>query len=135
MENTITERMLLAVHAGYVGGWRMGIIMTNHLLPIACSHGFEDEDIPLAEDGLLAVWESCADVEEYARFLDWGEGIQTPDDCPSGLLVYEVSYCPEAYDLDSEDSEWLQDGTFRRPTVDELVPLTRGEAPWGGKVL
>jgi hypothetical protein len=142
----ITEKLLFAVHEGSVGNRRAGIIMSEHCLPIACSHGSwkgKDGDLPHAEAGICACWESLTNAEEFFAALGFGSGIEAgygSGERPNGLYVYEVEYddegeMPDYEDLGDDEWPWLEGGTLRRPTVDELEPLTRGEAPWKGVVL
>lgn len=154
----IKEKLLFAVHAGSVSGHRVGIItgdpaidtsMQNHCLPIACSHGSwagKDDDRLHAEAGICVCWESLTDVEEFFAALGFGDGIEGgpgATECPNGLYVYTVEYDPDATEWQeimvsddrADEWPWLEGGTLRRPTAEELEPLTRGEAPWGGVVL
>lgn len=156
----INEKLLFVCHMGQVSGRAAGIIMEGHTLPIACSHSSwagKDGSLPVAESGIQACWESTTDVEAFfgEEGLNLGGGIKAPPPTakppparthprrprgfhgwrPSGLYVYEVEYDEGAIDDDSEWWEHLQGGTLRRPTVEELEPLTRSQAPWGGVVL
>jgi hypothetical protein len=138
----IDEKLLLALHRGSVGSHPAGIYMNNHCLPIAVSHPSwrpeDGEDSQTAEAGLHALWEAVTDPEEFFESIGQRGGLQTfdDDDPPNGLWVYEVSYhMHEVHDEDDGEWTWLCCGTFRRPTPDELAPLSRGEAPWGGMVL
>jgi len=143
------EKLLFAVHMGQVSGRPAGIIMAGHCLPIACSHSsYDGHGAPVAEDGIYACWESTTDADEFFGLggIGLGEGIKAPRRPsvpdhpgvrPSGLYVYEVEY-PESSVVEEEDMEdwpWLMGGALRRPTAEELEPLSRGQAPWGGVVL
>jgi hypothetical protein len=88
----------------------------------------------MAEDGFYSFWEATADVEDFFGALGINHIRQVSEENPSGLWVYEVSY-DDPDDTNMDDTEWLCGGSLRRPTVEELEPLTRGEAPWGGVVL
>jgi hypothetical protein len=125
----ITEKLLFAVHRGTVAGEPAGIIMEGHCLPLACSHSsWEGTGAPVAEDGIYALWEATGDVEEFFGELGITHIRQINDFMePNGLLVYEVSYDAEM--------PLLRYGDVRRPTPDELAPLSHGGAPWGGVVL
>jgi len=134
------EKLLFAVHVGTVGSRLAGIIMQNHCLPIACSHPSWREngnDGPTSEAGLHALWEATADVEQFFEGFGQTGGIETmTDERPGGLWVYEVSYHDhEVTDEDDGEWTWLCGGELRRPTLEELEPLTRGEAPWAGVTL
>lgn len=146
----IKEKLLFAVHEGSVGSRRAGIIMQDHCLPIACSHGSwasNDGDRPHVEAGICACWEAANDVEEFFAVLGIGPGIEEgPGEAnrhrptPNGLWVYTVEYdtgteLPDYEGLGDDEWPWLAGGTLRRPTAEELEPLTRGQAPWGGVVL
>lgn len=137
----INEKLLLVLHRGSVGAQPAGIFMNNHCLPLAVSHPSwrKDGDVgPVSEDGLHALWEATTDPEQFFEAIGQRGGLQTfdDDDPPNGLWVYEVSYhMDEVTDEDDGEWEWLCGGEFRRPTPDELAPLARGQAPWGGKVL
>lgn len=143
----VTEKLLFAVHEGSVGHNRVGIIMTGHCLPIACSHGSWDGcGGAHVESGIYACWEFLTDVEQFFTIaLGLGDGIESgygSSDKPNGLYVYEVDYDPDdsafmIHDDSATDDmwPWLKGGTLRRPTAEELEPLTRGKAPWGGVVL
>jgi len=141
------EKLLFAVHLGLVGDRPAGIIMQNHCLPIAFSHAsWEGDDGRVhAEAGFAACWEATADVEEFFAYLGLSSienGLLRPgskDVRPNGMHVYEVEYDEEGVSDDEDDEEFwwvhLSGGTLRRPTAEELEPLTRGQAPWGGMVL
>ena len=143
------EKLLFAVHVGSVGSRLAGIIMQNHCLPIACSHPSwrkNGKDGPTSEAGLHALWEATADVEQFFGGFGQTGGIgekyyyryTMTDEGPGGLWVYEVSYHDhEVTDIRWSDGEWswLCGGELRRPTVEEMEPLTRGEAPWAGVTL
>jgi hypothetical protein len=155
----IFEKLLFAVHRGETAGHKAGIIMQDHCLPIACSHAeCGERNAPVAEQGLAVCWYLyvIADCEQFFEAIGLTGGIESPDPKdtePQGLYVYEVDYDDsliEAYKEgwigenceDEQDAEvppeWtphLAGGTLRRPTLDELEPLTRGQAPWGGIVL
>jgi hypothetical protein len=127
-----TEKLLFVCHGGSVGNQPAGILIDGHCLPIAFSHDSwveGDRGEMKAEDGLMALWESTIDVEDFFETL----GIGNPEG--GGLWIYEVSYDEATIDADDEDMPWLEGGSLRRPTVEELEPLARGEAPWGGVVL
>ena len=136
------EKLLFVAYGGTYKGKRAAIIMQDHCLPIACSHKSYDEKGPLFEFGLHACWEAHSEVEEFFEHLDI-EGILDRDPTkkpsgwhPEGLYVYEVDY-DEAEIETGEDDNWrhLQGGDLRRPTSEELEPLTRGLPPWDGVVL
>jgi hypothetical protein len=138
------EKLLFAVHLGSVGDRLAGIIIQNHCLPIACSHASwagKNGDLPYTETGIAACWEATADVEEFFTYLDLASinnGLLRPGDedvRPNGLHVYEVEYNEESVSDNEEFWLHLSGGTLRRPTTEELEPLTRGQAPWGGLVL
>jgi len=147
----ITEKLLFAVHEGTVGHNRAGIIMQDHCLPLACSHrSYPGHGGAASEAGIYACWEATGDVEEFFSALGIGPGIENgPGEAnryippPNGLYVYTVEYDPDAdewqeimmSDNRADEWPWLEGGTLRRPTAEELEPLTRGEAPWGGVVL
>ena len=146
----ITEKLLFAVHRGISNSSRpIGLIMENHCLPIACSHGsWSGCGSPYSEVGLYACWEYASGVEHFFQdLLGFGSGIEGgpgTDEKPNGVYVYEVSYelssvvkCDDCGDDENESIWWehLQGGTLRRPTIEELEPLTRGQAPWGGVVI
>jgi len=129
----ITEKLLFAAHGGTNASKRAAIIMHDHCLPIACSYaniGF----------GLFDCWNSITDVETFFELLGI-IAIFAPDKSdklpvgwePEGLYVYVVTYNERRFQGDG----WahLKGGTLRRPTIDELEPMTRGLAPWGGVVL
>jgi len=131
----ITEQLLFAVHKGFVSSRPAGIIGSDHCLPIACSHhSWEDnpDKIPYAEYGFYALWESSLNVEAFFEsiYLHNIEGGKNPN----GLYVYTVSYDPKEVVDDSENWEHLQGGDLRRPTQEELLPLTEDKAPWSGVV-
>lgn len=137
------EKLLFAALGGSYAGRRAAIIMQDHCLPIACSHKSYGDARATAEFGLHACWEAHTNVEEFFEHLKI-EGIKEPNSVvglpagwrPEGLYVYEVAYAETEIDGDADD-DWchLAGGTLRRPTADELEPLTLGKAPWGGVVL
>jgi hypothetical protein len=139
------EKLLFAALGGSYKGQQAAIIMQDHCLPIACSHGSwagQDGDRPHAEAGIYALWEATGDAEEFFEHLGI-EGIHDPSPAtkpngwrPEGLYVYEVEYDEGVVDQDADD-DWshLEGGHLRRPTLEELAPLTEGFAPWGGVVL
>jgi len=139
-----TEKLLLVAHGGTYQRDRVAIFMSDHCLPIACSHpswSREGDTKEISEAGLFALWESTSDVEEYFQALGF-ECIRQPENMkkphkdwkPEGLYVYEVSY--EEEDIyDDESWEHLKNGNFRRPTIEELEPLTKGLPPWNGIVI
>lgn len=137
----IQEKLLFVAHRGQVGGHPAGILISNHCLPVAVSHVSEEGlGAPVAESGIMAAWESCTDVDEFFReILDMDGVLRVPGETGylCGLWVYETEYDSEM--VDDEDAygewEWLQGGDVRRPTPEELEPLTRGGDPWGGRVL
>ena len=143
----ITEKLLFAVHQGTYCGHQAGIIMENHCLPLACSHVSDQsqrwKNAPVAEFGFQALWESVDDVEEFFDLhLGFPGGYLESafETGPSGLFVYEVEYSTDQVveDADPDDEDYwqhLRGGIERRPTPEELEPLTRGHAPWGGVVL
>lgn len=136
------EKLLFAALGGSYKGQQAAIIMQDHCLPIACSHKSYGNNRAVSEFGLHACWEALTNVEEFFEYLGI-EGIRDPSPTtkpngwrPEGLYVYEVEYDETAVDVDADD-DWshLEGGRLRRPTVEELEPLTRGFAPWGGVVL
>jgi len=142
----ITEKLLFAALGGSIGDKRAAIIMQDYCLPIACSHRSYDEKGPVVEFGIHACWEAHCNVEEF--FVHLGiEGIKAPRNLaklpegwrPEGLYVYEVSYEESEIlpggDYGNDDWSQLENGELRRPTLEELEPLTRGLAPWNGVVL
>jgi len=134
----VHEKLLFAVHLGSVGSHNAGIIMSEHCLPIACSHSsWDGHGVPHVADGFCALWEATGNVEEFFELLGFGPGIESgmgSKEKPNGLYVFEVTY--ETGEVqDNECWTHLQDGELRRPLMAELEPLTRGEAPWGGAVL
>lgn len=131
----IQEKLLFAVHRGTVGARPAGVTIAEHCLPIACSHSsWEKQGSAWAEAGVYALWESLTDTEEFFGILGITAIEAYKCDNPQGLYVYEVEYNPDDF---VADEEWghLQGGTLRRPTLEELEPLMRDEAPWGGVVL
>jgi len=135
--------MLFAAHGGQFGGTRAAIIMQDHCLPIACSHWSYGAHRAVAAYGLHACWKATGAAEEFFEHLGI-EGVREPSSTvglpdgwrPEGLYVYEVSYDESEVDPAADDDwEHLSGGTLRRPTVEELEPLTRGVAPWEGVVL
>lgn len=139
----INEKLLFACQLGRIGDRLAGVIMDGTCLPIACSHASwagKDGTLPYIESGIASAWEATGDIERLFGddVLGLMPGIQViggTDAKPNGLYVYEVEYDESAIDEDSEVWEHLQGGTIRRPTTDELEPLTRGQAPWDGVVL
>jgi len=138
----IKEKLLFAALGGSYKGQQAAIIMQDHCLPIACSHKSYGDNRAVAEFGLHACWEAHCNAEEFFAHLGI-ESIRDPSPStkpngwrPEGLYVYEVSYDESAVNPDADD-EWphLEGGHLRRPTADELEPLTLGFAPWGGVVL
>lgn len=136
------EKLLFAALGGSYKGQQAAIIMQDHCLPIACSHKSYGNNRAVAEFGLHACWEAHANCEEFFEHLGI-EGIRDPSPTtkpkgwrPNGLYVYEVEYDEGAVDQDADD-DWshLEGGYLRRPTVEELKPLTEGFAPWEGVVL
>ena len=135
----ITEKLLFAVHRGTVGDRPAGITMDGYCLPIACSHvSWEKQDSPVADQGIDSLWGSCSDTEEFFSLLginhvrsfdSLGNALQEPQ----GLWVYEVTY-DDADTEDTLETPWLEGGELRRPTPEEILPLTEGKAPWGGMV-
>lgn len=137
------EKLLFAALSGYHMGQDAAVIMSDRCLPIACSHSaVEGIGIQISLSGFHACWESYADAVEFFNCLGI-EAIRAGNEDtkpagwkPEGLYVYEVSYEEEDVDQDClEDWSHLMNGKLRRPTIDELEPLTRGLAPWDGLVL
>jgi hypothetical protein len=138
----VKEKLLFAALGGTYMGQQAAIIMQDHCLPIACSHKSYGNNRAVAEFGLHACWEAHTNVEEFFEHLDI-EGIRDPSPTtkpngwrPEGLYVYEVNYDESTVDQEADD-DWthLVGGSLRRPTTEELEPLTQGFAPWGGHVL
>ena len=128
----MTEKLLFAVHHGTFRGRPAGIIMGNHCLPVAVSHRSE-----VAPNGIHALWDGITDCEEFFGVLRIECIEQTKGETPGGLFVYETEdYDDDAIDCEDEEWPWLGGGEFRRPTVEELEPLFRGQCQWPeGKVL
>jgi len=121
-----TEHLLFTSRAGEVGRKPAGLLVNDNCLPIAAS--VDGESSP---NGLHAAVEACVDSEELFRSVLGLDHVAGP-----GLWVVTVRFDDDDIDLASE-SEWdhLAGGAVRRPTTEELEPLARGEAPWGGKLL
>ena len=116
-----TEKLLLVAHGGTYQRDRVAIFMSDHCLPIACSHP------SWSREYFQALGFECIRQPENMKkpHKDWK---------PEGLYVYEVSY--EEEDIyDDESWEHLKNGNFRRPTIEELEPLTKGLPPWNGIVI
>lgn len=121
----IKEKLLFAVH-----------LEGGYCFPLACSHSsWQNNGCPESEIGFSALWVFTGrDVEEFfVDYLNLYEGVGSSEK-PNGLYVYEVEYDDTDISDNDESWEWLQGGTLRRPTIEELKPLTRGEAPWKGVV-
>jgi len=139
-KNVVTEKLLLVLHRGTVTSKPAGLFMNNHCLPVACSPPSwrrKGEEGSTSPDGLHALWESTCDVEDFFEKIGQTGGLQTFDgEPPNGLWVYEVNFdLSEVTDDCDEEWEWLCGGTFRRPTLSELEPLTVGKPPWNGILL
>ena len=137
---TIVEKLLFAAHGGTIGDEQGAVIMQDHCLPIACSHKTYDEEGGDLEGGIHSCWESSDDVEVFFDHLGidgitrYGcPGIPFKDCKLEGLWVYEASY--DESEIDFNYWSHLKGGALRRPTVEELRPLTEGLAPWDGVVL
>ena len=136
------EKLLFAALGGSYEGQQAAIIMQDSCLPIACSCKSYGDNRAVAEYGIHACWEAHTNVEEFFEHLGI-EAVQDPSPATKpngwrteGLYVYEVSYDESAVNPDADD-EWehLEGGYLRRPTIEELEPLTQGFAPWNGVVL
>lgn len=145
----IEEKLLFTCHIGTVGGRLAGLLIEGSCLPIACSHTDDTRKDKSSEDGFASLWGGTMDVEEFFTAIglaSYGNsGIfpgQGSKERPSGLYVYEVTYSTtevktENIDEDEDNADlWnhLQGGELRRPTMDELEPLSRGMSPWDGSV-
>lgn len=136
------EKLLFAAHGGHCCGRHAAIIMQDHCLPIACSRRSFDEHGPAVEFGLHACWEATGNAEEFFEYLgiravyEPSNTDKLPDGWrPEGLYVYEASYDDDIEPSEDDDWSHLQEGELRRPTIEELEPLTRGLAPWNGVML
>ncbi len=140
----IKERLLFAIHADHFNrefeSRLVGLLMRDTCLPIACSHEWRtssDEATMVCEYGFHALWETTAEVALFFEGFGQTWSIDCLGDNPGGLWVYEVTY-DEDRDVTNDDEggwHWLCGGTFRRPTFEELEPMTSGRAPWGGITL